>query len=188
MTAVPDRSLLGRVTASPFNYYGSFITDAFAAAALGWLGATRYEGSLLVGVVLVVGGFLLWTLVEYFLHRWVLHGWQKAAREHAKHHRDTHALIATPIFVIPLLAIAIFAGLAFATSIGSAALFVFGLYAGYNYFVIVHHLQHFYPQLLARSPLFERNLRLHELHHRHPDKHFGISCSIWDRAFRSMKR
>ena len=46
-------------------------------------------------------------------------------------------------------------------------------------------MQHFHPELLARSSLFQRNLRLHELHHRHPDTHFGISNSIWDRVFRS---
>lgn len=186
MTVVPDRSLVGRVTTSPYNYWGSLVTDAIAAAAFGWLGLTRHQGSIIIAAVVVVAGFLLWTLMEYFLHRWVLHGWQKAAREHAKHHRDTQALIATPIFIIPLLAVLIFAGLAFATTIDDAALFVFGLYAGYNYFVIVHHMQHFHPEVLARSPLFERNLRLHELHHRHPNTHFGISCSLWDRAFGSI--
>ncbi|HEX6095070.1 MAG TPA: sterol desaturase family protein [Thermoanaerobaculia bacterium] len=185
MTAVPDRSLIGRVTTSPINYWGSFVTDGIAAAAFGWLGATRYEGSLLAGMLLVAGGFLSWTLFEYFLHRWVLHGWPRAAREHAKHHRDTHALIATPMMVIPLLVLVLFAAIALATSIGEAALLTFGLYAGYNYFVVVHHLQHFHPELLARSGLFQRNLRLHQLHHRHPDTHFGISSSIWDRAFRS---
>lgn len=185
MTAVPDRSLLGRVTASPINYWGSIGTDAIAAAAFGWLGATRYEGSIFLGAVLVVAGFLTWTLMEYLLHRCVLHGWTKAAREHAKHHRDTRALIATPIMVIPLLSLIVFAALVLPTSIGTAALLTFGLYAGYNYFVIVHHMQHFHPELLARSALFERNLRLHELHHQHPETHFGISCSLWDRAFGS---
>jgi cyclopropane-fatty-acyl-phospholipid synthase len=185
MSAVPDRSLIARVTTSPINYWGSFVTDGLAATTFGWLGATRYHGSLIVAALLVVVGILSWTLVEYLLHRWVLHGWTKAAREHAKHHRDTHALIATPLMVIPLLSVAVFAAIALATSVGDAALLTFGLYAGYNYFVIVHHMQHFHPELLARSPLLERNLRLHELHHQHPETHFGISCSIWDRAFRS---
>jgi sterol desaturase/sphingolipid hydroxylase (fatty acid hydroxylase superfamily) len=183
-----DRSLIGRVTTSPINYWGSIVTDAMLAAAFGWLGATRYHGSLIVAALLVAGGVLLWTLVEYLLHRCLLHGWAKAAREHAKHHRDTHALIATPLMVMPLLAVLIFAALAYATSMGDAALLMFGLYGGYNYFVIVHHMQHFHPELLARSSLFERNLRLHELHHRHPGTHFGISCSIWDWAFRSHFR
>jgi cyclopropane-fatty-acyl-phospholipid synthase len=185
MTIAPDRTLLGRMTTSPFNYWGSIGTDAVAAAAFGWLGATRYEGSLILGVVLVVAGFLSWTLMEYFLHRCVLHGWAKAAREHAKHHRDTRALIATPMLLIPLLSLIVFAALAVATSLGTAALITIGLYAGYNYFVLVHHMQHFHPELLARSPLFERNLRLHELHHQHPETHFGISVGVWDRVFRS---
>src|ERR1700754_5201404 len=111
MTVVPDRSLLGRVTTSPINYWGSFVTDGLAASAFGWLGATRYQGSLLAGFALVTGGFLTWTLTEYLLHRWVLHGWTKAAREHAKHHRDTHALIATPLLVIPLLSVGVFAAI-----------------------------------------------------------------------------
>jgi sterol desaturase/sphingolipid hydroxylase (fatty acid hydroxylase superfamily) len=185
MTALPNRSLLGRVTTSPINYWGSFVTDGIAAAAFGWLGATRYHGSLAVGLLLVAGGVLAWTLLEYLIHRWLLHGWPKAAREHAKHHRDAHALVATPMMVIGLMLLAIFAGVALATSIGEAALLTFGMYVGYNYFVIVHHLQHFHPELLARSGLFQRNLRLHEIHHRHPDTHFGISNSIWDRVFRS---
>jgi cyclopropane-fatty-acyl-phospholipid synthase len=185
--AVPDRSLLGRITTSPINYWATFVTDAVAAAAFGWLGAIRYDGSIVVGVLYIAGGFLSWTLIEYLLHRWVLHGWTPAAREHAKHHRDTHALISTPLMLIPLLSAVIFAAIAFATSIGDAALITCGLYAGYNYFVIVHHLQHFHPELLARSPLFERNLRLHELHHRHPGTHFGISVALWDRVFGSRK-
>jgi len=185
MTVVPDRSLLGRITTSPVNYWATFVVDGVAAAAFGWLGATRFHGSIIVGVALVVAGFFSWTLMEYLLHRFALHGWPKAAREHAKHHRDTRALISTPLMLIPLLSTMIFAGLLYATSIGVAGLLTFGLYAGYNYFVIVHHMQHFHPELLARSPLFERNLRLHELHHRHPGTHFGISVGLWDRVFGS---
>jgi sterol desaturase/sphingolipid hydroxylase (fatty acid hydroxylase superfamily) len=188
MTVVPERSIIGRVTSSPLNYWGTIVTDAIAAAAFGWLGATRHMGSIAVGVLLAIGGFLGWTLAEYLLHRWVLHGWSVARKEHAKHHRDTHALISTPVLAIPVLAVAICAGLTMATNLGVASLVTFGLYAGYNYFVIVHHMQHFHPELLARTSFFERNLRLHELHHRHPDTHFGISCSIWDRAFRSHLR
>jgi predicted transporter len=183
MTVFPDRSLLERVTGSPINYWGAFIVDMVVAATFGWLGATRYDGSLVLGVVLVGSGVLAWTLVEYFLHRWILHG--VLARDHARHHRDTQALIATPLMVIPFCAALIFTLAALASSIGAAAVFTFGWYVGYNYFVIVHHMQHFYPDVLARSALFERNLRLHELHHRHPDTHFGISNSLWDRAFGS---
>ena len=185
MTVFPDRSLIERLTASPINYWGAFIVDTIVAAAFGWLGATRYDGSIVLGVVLVGLGILSWTLVEYFLHRCILHG--VLERDHARHHRDTHALIATPLMVIPFCAALIFTLVALASSIGAAAVFTFGWYAGYNYFVIVHHMQHFYPELLARSPLFERNLRLHELHHEYPNTHFGISSSLWDWFFGSKR-
>lgn len=183
MTAIGDRSWLGRVTASRANYWATFAFDPVAAGAFGWIGATSHRGPLLVGVLLVLGGFLSWTLIEYLLHRWVLHGMPVAARQHAKHHRDTQALVSTPLLCIPILATSIFAAIAFATSIGSAALVTFGLYAGYNYFVIVHHAQHFHPELLARSRFLQRNLRLHEVHHRHPETHYGISVGIWDKVF-----
>lgn len=187
MTAATERSLLGRVTSSPINYWATFVTDAMAAAGFGWLAATSYTGSLAVAAVLVIAGFLSWTLAEYLLHRFLLHGSSPAPRrEHAKHHRDTRALVSTPLLTIPLIALAIWAALAAATSIGIAALATFGLYAGYNYFVVVHHMQHSHPELLARSRFFGRNLRLHELHHRHPETHFGISSALWDRAFGTM--
>ena len=179
-------ALISRVTSSPFNYWGTMIVDAIAAAAFAWYGMTRYEGPIAVGVVLIIAGFLGWTLAEYLLHRFLLHGWPVTRREHAKHHHDTHALIATPLLVIPICAVAVYAMLAASTSLGVAGLVTFGLYAGYNYFVIVHHLQHFHPELLERSSFFTQNLRLHELHHERPDTHFGISSSIWDRAFGSI--
>jgi cyclopropane-fatty-acyl-phospholipid synthase len=183
MTVVPDRSLLGRVTASPWNYWAAFVTDAVAAGAFGWAGAARYRGPMLVGLSLVAGGVLAWTLIEYLLHRCVLHGLPIAAREHAKHHRDPRALISTPMLLIPLLSLLVFLAFALALPAGAAALATFGLYAGYNVFAIVHHLQHFHPEVLARWPLFARTLHLHELHHRHPDTHYGISVGFWDRVF-----
>ncbi len=179
-------ALLGRFTSSPFNYWGTIVVDLIGAGVFAWLGWTRYRGPIAVGILLVLGGFLSWTLAEYLLHRFLLHGFPIARREHAKHHQDTHALISTPLMMIPVAASLVCAALAWPTSFGVAALATSGLYVGYNYFVIVHHLQHFHPELLARSKFFERNLRLHELHHDRPDAHFGISCSIWDRAFGSF--
>ncbi len=183
MSPSPGRSLLSRMTSSPINYWATFVTDAVSAIGFAWLGFARFPGSLVLAALLIVAGVLSWTLAEYLLHRCVLHGWPRPARdEHARHHVNPNSLIATPLLLIPLCAVAVFALLAVAMGAGAAALVTFGLYAGYNYFAIVHHLQHFHPELLARTNLFQRNLRLHELHHRHPGTHFGISTSLWDRV------
>lgn len=189
MKAAPGRSLLARVTSSPINYWGTVVMDALGAIAFAWVGFARFSGGLAVAALLVVAGCLSWTLAEYLLHRFLLHGGLAAARgEHARHHGDPRALIATPLLAIPLCVLLVFGALALATSTGAAALVTFGLYAGYNYFVIVHHLQHFHPEWLARTRLFQRNLQLHELHHRNPATHFGISTSLWDRIVGTMNK
>ncbi|HEV7242963.1 MAG TPA: sterol desaturase family protein [Thermoanaerobaculia bacterium] len=179
-------TLIDRMSSSSLNYRAAFVTDASAAAAVGWFGLTRYEGTIGVAAALIVAGFLLWGLLEYVLHRWVLHGGPLVARrEHAKHHRDARAMIASPLLFIPIVMALIWTVLALLTSGVVASLLTFGVYAGYYYYAVVHHMQHFHPQLLERSGVFRRQLRRHEMHHRHPDTHFGISNSLWDRVFRS---
>ena len=186
MSELQDRSLLDRMASSSLNYRISFVTDAIAAVAFGWFGATRYTGPIAVAVLFVIAGFFVWSLMEYLLHRWLLHGPMHAARrEHAKHHRDAQATVATPLLLIPIFMSLNWTALALSTSTAVASLVMFGVYAGYNYFAIVHHMQHFHPGLLERSWVFRHQLRLHELHHRHPDKQFGISTSIWDHVFGS---
>jgi sterol desaturase/sphingolipid hydroxylase (fatty acid hydroxylase superfamily) len=64
-----------------------------------------------------------------------------------------------------------------------AALLVFGLYAGYNYFALVHHWQHHRGNDLACVAYWRRLERLHHLHHHRQVVNFGISTTMWDRLF-----
>lgn len=177
-------TLLEKVAASPLNYRATLIVDPVAAVAFAYYGAVTYSGTVVAAVACVVAGFMAWGFLEYLLHRWVLHGVLRSPRrEHAKHHGQPKATISTPVLVIPIGATIIFAALAFVLPTGVAALLTFGIYAGYNYFAIVHHLLHHCPDALARSRYFEAQLRSHEAHHRNPDLHFGISSGLWDRLF-----
>ena len=63
------------------------------------------------------------------------------------------------------------------------ALLVFGLYAGYDYFALVHHWQHHRGHGLARVGYLRRLERLHHVHHHRQVVNFGISTTIWDRLF-----
>jgi hypothetical protein len=47
-------------------------------------------------VALALLGLVAWTLLEYALHRFVLHGLQPFRTWHAEHHRRPRALIGTP--------------------------------------------------------------------------------------------
>jgi cyclopropane-fatty-acyl-phospholipid synthase len=183
-----DRSLLQRVACSPINYWAAMVTDVVAAAVLAWLGAVWYSGPAIVAVFLVLGGLVSWGFLEYLLHRWILHGIFSAIRkEHARHHGQPRATISTPCLVIPACATLTCATLATVMSPGSAALATFGVYVGYNYFAIVHHLLHHRPATLARLRYFEGQVNIHELHHREPQVHFGISYSVWDRLFGTFR-
>ena len=80
-------------------------------------------------------------------------------------------------------ALAIWGLLGLVLSAWLAALLVFGLYAGYNYFALLHHWQHHRSQDLAGVTYLRRLERLHHLHHHRPVVNFGISTTIWDRLF-----
>ena len=186
--SMSDRSLLQRVACSPINYWAAMVTDVLAAAVLAWLGAVWYSGPPIVAVFLVLGGLLSWGFLEYLLHRWILHGIFSAIRkEHARHHGQPRAPISTPWLVIPACATLTCATLSIVMSPGAAALATFGVYVGYNYFAIVHHLLHHRPATLARLRYFEGQVNIHELHHREPQMHFGISYSMWDRLFGTFR-
>src|SRR5882724_10598179 len=82
---------------SKLGYYGDFVfypvtVTALAGAAL-W--TTTFE-SWPQWFVAFVGGFAAWTLIEYVLHRYVLHHVPYVKDMHDAHHADQMALIGTP--------------------------------------------------------------------------------------------
>jgi len=177
-------TLIERVSTSSLNYKATLILDPLLALGFGAYGLLTYNGFIAAVPLLISAGFLLWGLLEYLLHRWLLHGVLAAPRrEHAKHHSKPTALVSTPFFVVPTGAFVIYGSLALLLPNAVAALITFGVYAGYNYFAVVHHLLHHRPEALERSRWFEAQLRLHEEHHRRPDMYFGISSALWDRLF-----
>src|SRR5215471_18305558 len=54
-------------------------------------------------------GFMSWTLIEYFLHRCIMHGLQPYKSWHEEHHRRPKALIVTPFAMSASTALAIVA-------------------------------------------------------------------------------
>src|SRR4029077_12627938 len=97
-----------RIGYSSANYWLAMLCDLAAALAFLAFGLNRFSGSFVVAGGVVVVGFMSWGLLEYVLHRWVLHGPPSMARRcHAQHHAEPRALISTPLFVIMTGALAI---------------------------------------------------------------------------------
>ena len=175
---------LDRMVYSSANYWVVMLGDLAAALAFLALGLNRFSSPWVVAGGAVIVGFMSYGLLEYVVHRWVLHGPPSVARHgHAQHHAEPTALISTPLFVIMTGALALWGLLGLVLPVGVAALLVFGLYTGYNYFALLHHWQHHRDKDVARGASLRRLARLHDLHHHRQVVNFGISTTIWDRLF-----
>jgi len=188
MLAPSTPSLFERVVSSSWNYWLALVIDVLAAATLVAVGLRLSDG-VAVAVITAAAGASAWSVVEYGMHRWVLHGPSSAVqRAHARHHRHAEALISAPVFLSTSLAVALWVGLSAAVDAGPAALTVGGLYCGYNYYALLHHVQHHYPRVVARLPWLTRLDRAHRLHHRFYVVNYGVTTGWCDRLFRSDVR
>ena len=88
------------MVSSSANYWVVMLSD-LARRWHFWPSAHRFSGPWVVAGGVAVVRFMSYGLLEYVVHRWVLHGPPSLARRgHAQHHREPRALISTPLFVI----------------------------------------------------------------------------------------
>jgi sterol desaturase/sphingolipid hydroxylase (fatty acid hydroxylase superfamily) len=165
-----------------FVFYGSVV--AVLSAAL-LLGVPRGQ-ALQTGTVVVLG-VVAWTLLEYALHRWVLHKLPPFSRWHAQHHARPRALICAPT----LLSAALIAGLIFLPALLLAGLWpavalTLGVLVGYLAYAVAHHTIHHGQG--GGAWLRQRRRRHAQHHHLAAPRCFGVSTGLWDHAFGSMPR
>jgi dihydroceramide fatty acyl 2-hydroxylase len=153
------------------------------------------NGSVPVAIGLLIAGYALWTLFEYWLHRlvfhfeptdgigarlhWIIHG------VHHDHPNDPMRLVMPPAVSVPLAA-AVFGllylafGSSYAPGIGT------GFFLGYLVYDMMHYyLHHFRPRGWLGRMLRERHMR----HHFQDDtRGFGISAPYWDEVFGTSTR
>src|SRR4030095_6397980 len=157
----------------------------WAGVVAGW--------SPLVSSLLFGGGVVLWTALEYLLHRFVFHltprgrlGVLFAYLIHGVHHafpEDRRRWLMPPVVTVPV-AIGLF--LALRLLIGTASPPVFaGAIFGYLAYDLLHYASHA-GALRGRVP---RYLRQHHLthHYRMPESRFGVSSPLWDRVCGTLR-
>jgi sterol desaturase/sphingolipid hydroxylase (fatty acid hydroxylase superfamily) len=144
---------------------------------------------------LLLGGYLLWTLFEYWLHRlvfhfepeagigarlhWIIHG------VHHDHPNDPLRLVMPPAVSVPLGA-AIIAVLYLAFGPHAAPALGAGFVAGYLAYDMTHYYLHHFP---ARGRLGRLLRELHMRHHfQDHTRGFGISAPYWDAVFGTLHR
>jgi len=150
---------------------------------------------LTTAAALLIAGYALWTLFEYWLHRlvfhfepengfgarlhWIIHG------VHHDHPNDPLRLVMPPAVSVPLgagvfgLLLLIF-GEHYAPALGA------GFFAGYLLYDMTHYyLHHFRPRGRLARALRERHMRHH---FQDETRGFGISAPYWDDIFGTSSR
>jgi sterol desaturase/sphingolipid hydroxylase (fatty acid hydroxylase superfamily) len=181
-----ESDLLDRLSrvhpAVPPAVFGPFIVG-FVALAVVRRGPTAAAG-------LVLAGYVLWTLTEYWMHRlvfhfepddglgarlhWIIHG------IHHEHPNDPRRLVMPPSVSVPLAIVFYLAFLAiFGTRLAP------GIEGGFIAGYLIYDMTHFYVHHGRPTRRLGRLLReAHMRHHFQDDTTgFGVSAPYWDRVF-----
>lgn len=139
-------------------------------------------------LALVLAGLLTWSLVEYVLHRFVLHGLQPFRGWHEEHHRRPRALIGTPtVLSASLIAALVFMPALLLGDLWRACALTLGLLMGYFMYSVAHHAAHHWGAGNAWTFSIKRR---HALHHSpaEPPSRYGVTSGFWDDVFGSTGR
>lgn len=163
-----------------FAFYGALVP---ALAALLIVYGPRAQA--LEFVALTLAGLAGWTLIEYLMHRFVLHGLLPFSRWHATHHQQPKALTGAPtVLSATLIAALVFLPMLLAGDFWYACALTLGVLAGYFAYSVTHHATHHWH---GDGAWLRRRRRWHALHHHRagPPGRYGVTTAFWDHVFRT---
>ena len=133
-------------------------------------------------LVCVVAGAVLWTLLEYAMHRFLYHRVLFFMRYHDAHHATPDVYIgAPPIIGTGLIVLVTFAPFVMHAPLVGGGLTV-GMLGGYAAYMVIHHACHFWKPVPG-TYLYQAWLQ-HAAHHfHHGGANFGVTTAFWDHAF-----
>jgi sterol desaturase/sphingolipid hydroxylase (fatty acid hydroxylase superfamily) len=136
---------------------------------------------------LTLAGLGTWTLVEYALHRFLLHGVPPFREWHAQHHQRPTALIGSPTIIsATLFATLVFLPALLLGDLWRACALTLGMSGGYFAYAVTHHATHHWR---ADSAWLQRRKRWHALHHHVGHAAcYGVTSGFWDHIFGSTHR
>jgi sterol desaturase/sphingolipid hydroxylase (fatty acid hydroxylase superfamily) len=177
--APPIRMLNGKT-----GYFADFIVYGALVVAFVTFTFRGSRSDELTWLTAAIAGGAGWTLVEYVMHRFVLHRFPVIADLHHVHHTAPRSYVSTPtwasllvlggFFFIPLWRL-------FSLNVAFGA--ISGLIAGWLWYGVVHHVIHYRrPRVLATA--LRRASHRHLLHHSpYISGNFGVTTSLWDHVF-----
>ena len=144
-----------------------------------------------LGIPLLTGlpaGVVLWSFLEYVLHRFAFHearGKNYGSREHLRHHGSEDTVLESWYLSwagVLLVSFAVLPGLGHLAGAGQLGWGVgLGHLVGYGFYDLIHWRAHRRPIRNA----YEAAVRKHHfVHHFHtPMQNHGVTSSLWDHVF-----
>jgi len=194
-----DRMNLGDLMVAYFQYYAiaAYLALAFITATYSGLAYANGKAQLSSLGLSVVATLLIYPLVWYVLHRWILHSrwmWKSKLtapawkRIHYDHHSDPNnlkVLFGALHTTLPTVALAtVPVGYTLAGWPGASAALCTGVLQT-CFYEFIHCIQH-----LGYAPKWhwvKRVKKLHMAHHFHNETgNFGITNYLWDRLFSTL--
>jgi sterol desaturase/sphingolipid hydroxylase (fatty acid hydroxylase superfamily) len=176
-------TIMQAISKSRVNYWAAYLVDMGCPILFAYLGLRRHPGP--IGSLLVAAfGFAVFTLVEYAIHRWLLHDPEcflyPLHEAHHQHPEGTAAFLAPTSFVVLMPIWLLFAGL---LHVSGASFFLCGFSFGYFYFGTLHHLEH--RVRINRIPFrwLQGRWAAHSVHHKLDHTNYGVMTSFWDYVF-----
>ena len=177
---------LFRLEHSKLAYCADFASYAAAVVFISaWLlAAAPREQELTLGACTVVG-IVGWTLLEYLLHRFVLHGLQPFRAWHEAHHDRPAALICTPtVLSAGLIVLLVYLPACWLIGMWPANAVTLGVLVGYMSYAVTHHMTHHWR---SGNAWLGRRKRWHARHHHvRAPVCFGVTSGVWDWVFLSI--
>ncbi len=166
-----------------------FIVFSFALLGMAYVTANL---PFLTILALFTSGLLLFTLIEYLMHRFIYHMNARSVRlrrlqylMHGVHHdypKDKSRLAMPPI--VSVLIAALLLGAVYLILKEYTFAFLPGFVLGYAAYLFVHYIVHAYrpPQNMFRVLWVHHSIH----HYKDPARAFGVSSPLWDYIFGTM--
>jgi sterol desaturase/sphingolipid hydroxylase (fatty acid hydroxylase superfamily) len=169
-----------RVPGPTFAFPQSVLIPSAALGVLAGLWLRMPDMGLAGRFAALLAGLAAWTLTEYVLHRFILHGLEPFKSWHLEHHRQPDVPMRTPVLfsLMLVLALAVLPPLLWGDT-GLALGFSCGLIVGHLAQELVHYRLH------RAAPLSQGWLAArwhdHDFHHHTNDSlAFGTLSALWD--------
>ena len=170
---------------SKLSYYSDFVLYPVVLITLTAFDFNHlFRASGVEWLFAVAAGLLLWTLLEYALHRIALHRMVYFSPMHGLHHASPLDFIGTPTWVsVSVLISVIFVPTWIFLGFNTADGLTVGVMLGYWWYGVVHHVIH--HRTGATSPSYFNDLRAWHMRHHYSPKagNFGVSTPLWDYVF-----